>query len=343
MKFTGVQPIDTGKRQQIGFRLENLAAAPASPVIGQEYYDTILLKVGFWNGTAWDYSAGTGNVTQSSNSTGAGKIKISNGANKDIADYAGADGLLKIVSGVPSPAVADTDYATPAGILSKVLTGLPAGTNTPITSAMTLLTALANIQAEISAAMTSIASVAKPMGGIDCSTNPNYPAGTIGDFYRVIVAGKIGGASGPTVEIGDEVHCYVTGVSGTQATVGANWTLVQANVGQASTSTLGLTRYSNGTTDITSNNASVAVTPNALWNASFARNKTIDIGDGIATSFNITLAFLGFNSEVYNVICYDLTTKLVELPDIKINSTSIDIIFAVAPATFNIRLAILGS
>lgn len=68
-------------------------------------------------------------------------------------------------------------------------------------------------------------------GVIDASTNPNYPAGDKGHTYKISVAGKIGGASGPNVEIGDTIYCIVDGsAAGTQAAVGANWVIVQTNI-----------------------------------------------------------------------------------------------------------------
>jgi len=68
-------------------------------------------------------------------------------------------------------------------------------------------------------------------GVIDCSTNPNYPAGDRGDTYRISVAGKIGGASGINVEVGDLLTCMTDGtVTGDQAAVGAQWTITQANL-----------------------------------------------------------------------------------------------------------------
>lgn len=75
-----------------------------------------------------------------------------------------------------------------------------------------------------------------PVGGIiykgviDCSANPNYPAATSGDLYVVSVAGKIGGASGPEVEAGDELFCKTTTAAGDHATVGANWDIIQTNI-----------------------------------------------------------------------------------------------------------------
>lgn len=68
-------------------------------------------------------------------------------------------------------------------------------------------------------------------GVIDCSANPNYPAADRGDTYRVSVAGKIGGASGTNVEVGDILLCLTDGsAAGDQAAVGANWAVVQANI-----------------------------------------------------------------------------------------------------------------
>jgi len=68
-------------------------------------------------------------------------------------------------------------------------------------------------------------------GAIDCSTNPNYPAASAGWFYKISVAGKIGGVSGLNVEVGDSIICGQDGsVAGDQATVGGNWFIIQANI-----------------------------------------------------------------------------------------------------------------
>jgi len=68
-------------------------------------------------------------------------------------------------------------------------------------------------------------------GAIDCSGNPNYPAADAGFTYRISVAGKIGGASGPNVEAGDMLVCHVDGsAAGTHAVVGANWDILQINL-----------------------------------------------------------------------------------------------------------------
>lgn len=72
-------------------------------------------------------------------------------------------------------------------------------------------------------------------GVIDCSTNPNYPAASTGWMYKVSVAGKIGGASGPNVEVGDTLICMTDNSGGTvsagdHATVGTEWDIIQVNI-----------------------------------------------------------------------------------------------------------------
>lgn len=78
-------------------------------------------------------------------------------------------------------------------------------------------------------------------GVINCSTNPNYPAADAGHTYRVSVAGKIGGASGTNVEQGDMLLCLTDGTAaGTQAGVGANWSVIQTNIdGALTTASIG--------------------------------------------------------------------------------------------------------
>lgn len=68
-------------------------------------------------------------------------------------------------------------------------------------------------------------------GVINCSANPNYPAADAGHTYKISAAGKIGGAAGINVEIGDMIICNVDSTaSGDHATVGSNWTIIQTNL-----------------------------------------------------------------------------------------------------------------
>lgn len=74
------------------------------------------------------------------------------------------------------------------------------------------------------------------MGVIACAANPNYPAADGGYVYVVSTAGKIGGASGPNVEVGDMLICKTDGTAaGDHATVGAQWDIIQVNIDGAVT------------------------------------------------------------------------------------------------------------
>lgn len=101
-------------------------------------------------------------------------------------------------------------------------------------------------------------------GVIDASTNPNYPAANAGDSYTISVAGKIGGASGQNVEVGDMILCKTDGTAaGTDATVGAQWNIIQKNIdgavtGPASSTSGNLATY-NGTSGKAIQDGGVAV------------------------------------------------------------------------------------
>lgn len=124
-----------------------------------------------------------------------------------------------------------------APLASPTLTGTPlaptAATGTNTTQIATTAFTIAEIAARLASndAMTY-------KGAIDASGNPNYPAANAGDTYRISVAGKIGGASGINVEAGDMIISHADGsAAGNQATVGANWDIIQTNVDGAVTLT----------------------------------------------------------------------------------------------------------
>lgn len=118
----------------------------------------------------------------------------------------------------------------PAGITGTVGDAAFAtlDTNTSLTSNdNSHVPTTAAVNAKISA---TVANVLKLQGAIDCSANPNYPLAVKGDAYRVSVAGKIGGASGPSVNVGDTIVCYADSAAGDHAAVGANWNVEEANI-----------------------------------------------------------------------------------------------------------------
>ncbi len=83
------------------------------------------------------------------------------------------------------------------------------------------------MNAAISAAVTGLFDF---KGNTDCSGNPNFPAASKSDLYRVSVAGKIGGASGTVVSVGDWYVALADNAGGTLASVGASWSVWEGNI-----------------------------------------------------------------------------------------------------------------
>ena len=150
---------------------------------------------------------------------------------------AGADGSLKIkVVGGTAPAGFTnwggitgtlTNQADLVTYIANALASVnPAWGN--ITGTLTNQTDLVTyVSTQIGNALVA---VTKNKGGLDASASPNYPAATINDLYYVTQAGKVGGASGAAVEVGDVLVCINTTAGGTQAGVGANWIILQTNI-----------------------------------------------------------------------------------------------------------------
>jgi hypothetical protein len=123
-------------------------------------------------------------------------------------------------------------------------------------------------------------------GSTDCSANPNYPAASKGDFYLVSVAGKIGGASGTSVDVGDAYFALADNAGGTEASVGTSWAKLEHNGVYGAGATASSTTQVLTGTDI----ATVA-TPDAiaaLWEqgSDVASAGTVSLGEG--GYFNIT-------------------------------------------------------
>jgi hypothetical protein len=108
-------------------------------------------------------------------------------------------------------------------------------------------------------------------GAIDCSTNPNYPAADRGWVYKISVAGRIGGASGPVVEVNDTIICGTDGTAaGTHASVGGNWNILQTNIVDASILVTGPTSATSGNFAMFDGTTGKIVKDSSLNSSSFA-------------------------------------------------------------------------
>jgi hypothetical protein len=257
-------PIDLLQNEFRNVRIQNLASAPSSPVEGQIYYNSTTKLFGFWNGTAWVYSS---TITIDTDGTLS--------ANSDAV----------VPSQKAVKAYADTKQSalgfTPENVANKDTDGtFAANSDTKYPSQKAVKTYVDG----------KVLNSTHLQGGIDCSANPNYPAAAVGDAYRVSVAGKIGGGSGPDVNVGDEILCYTASSTGNHATVGSNWIILESNRDQATTSLLGLVILASSSDAEAKSSTTKAVTPSALTHFAKMYHFTAT-GDNSTTDFECTHNF----------------------------------------------------
>lgn len=348
--------------------IQVLASDPVSPTESRFYYNSVTKRPRIYNGAVWiELNTGAGDVSQSGNSAAGGILKVSGGSDKTITDYAGGAGIIKSnASGVVSQAIAGTDYVTAtssntftnkvfdangtgntisnietadfaAGVLNTSTT-LAGATNSQVPSAAAVKSVTDALATSISNVVANAdAFVAK--GAIDCSTNPNYPAADAGWTYRVSVAGRIGGASGPLVGVGDLLTCWVDATaSGNEATVGANWEITQNELNAATTTTPGFVTLATQSEANAQSDSSKVVTPAALADYSIVQN--ISFGNGALTTFTIAHG-RGSNSVTAEV--YNNSTNQKHYPDIEVNSVNVVISgYLTAPTASQYRVIIVG-
>lgn len=305
------------------------------------------------------------NLASAPTALGAGQFYYDTSANK--AYYWNGTLWFDLTNALTLNGNAESLYARLAG---PTFTGVPAApTAAPGTNSTQIATTAFTV-AEILARIASL-DVMVYKGVIDCSANPNYPAANAGDTYRVSVAGKIGGASGPNVEAGDMLICGTDSTaSGNHATVGANWDIIQVNIDGAVTltGTQTLTNKtltapvinvgSDATGDIyyrssggiftrlpVGSNGNVLTLASGLpsWAApsSSALRFSQDVGDNSSTSYVITHS-LGTRDVVVSVHRSTTPWDQVQCDVEKTSTTTITLRFTVAPTTNQYRVTIIG-
>lgn len=134
--------------------------------------------------------------------------------------------LGTIVTGVWNGTAIATGYGG-LGADNSAATGVPVFAAGAVT--VTATSGTGNI-ARVSYVDAAVVGLLDYKGATDCSASPNYPAALKGDAYVVSVAGKIGGASGTSVEAGDWYVAEADNAGGTEASVGSSWGHIEHNL-----------------------------------------------------------------------------------------------------------------
>lgn len=167
--------------------------------------------------------ASDGLLVEASNGTDVGVLGVANTANVSwygshnfstatqdtLAAFTGAGKTLGSLATATYPSLTEVSYVK--GVTSAIQTQLDSKAST----------------AYVDSAVTGLLDF---KGNTDASTNPNYPAASKGDAYVISVAGKIGGAAGTSVDVGDVYVASADNAGGTQAAVGSSWFVLEHNL-----------------------------------------------------------------------------------------------------------------
>ena len=356
--------LDLSKNQILNVALQNLSAAPASPVTGQIYYNSVDKAVYFWDGTAWiNVSGDITGVTAGNGLTGGGTTgTVTLDVNPDDVTIEVISDAVQIKDlGVSTGKLADLGVTTikignnqvtfakmqQIGALKLLgnVTGATANVAEVDILTSTALAGAANTNiATALAVKTYIDSAVGALGNLEggwSAATGTFPVGSTpvagtkkGDYWYVTVAGTVGGVA---FNVGDVIIAKIDAASTTSA---ADWIQLEVNRDQATETTLGLAEIATQAETNTGTDDLRIVTPLKLKTLLDLRvgGYAANIGNGSATSYAVSHAL---NTIDVIVMLKDNATLEEVFADVVItDANTVTVIFALAPALNAYRVII---
>ena len=278
--------LDLNKNQLLNVVLQNLSGPPGSPLSGQIYYNTTDNVIYMWNGTTWlDITSGditavvagaglTGGGTSGSVTLDVNTDNVTLEVNSDIVrikDLGVSTG--KLADGaVTTIKITDKNvtFAKIQDIASMTVIGNVTGSSgtASAVSVVTDFTSPLNTNLPTTLAVKNyvdniVAGLGNLEGSFAAGSATNFPTaagGTKkGDYWYVSVAGTVDGVS---FNVGDMLIATVNSAS--TSVFAANWTSLEVNRDQATTTVLGLVYLATSAEVQTGTDSVKAITPATL-------------------------------------------------------------------------------
>jgi hypothetical protein len=278
--------LDLTKNQILNVAIHNLSSAPASPVLGQVYFDTTDKRIYFWDGLAWvdmsgdiqDVLGGAGLTASSSNDVVTLDVNVDSATIEINADSLRIKDLGVTTGKLADSAVTTLKINPNAVTFAKIqqLNNLTVIGNVSGASAnaaeVTIITDMANSSSSSLATSTAIktyidanvGSLGNLEGAWDASSG-SFPVGSspvagtkAGDYWYVSVAGTVNSVA---FNVGDVIVAKINAASTSLAT---DWIQLEVNRDQATTTVLGLVFLATNAETQTGTDANKAVTPASL-------------------------------------------------------------------------------
>jgi hypothetical protein len=314
--------IDLNKNELLNARIQNLGAAPSSPVSGQIYYNSQDNVMYFWNGTEWISTSGSLEVIQDAIGT------YVSGGTGIVSTYNDSNGTTTI-------ALDDTEVSAGTyGSTSKTVT-FTVDAQGRLTNASD-----ANISIDLATQTTGdyVATIVGTEGQIDVSPNSGSNAAvTVGLPDDVEIVGNL--------QVGGNLNVAgtVNSVNTTQINIEDNKVKLNSNFTGSPTTDAGILVERGNEADVeilwneTSNNWTL--TNNGTDYHAVARKFVTTLGTS-ATSYTVNhkLGTLEVTAQVFDVSTGSLVEADVKLHD----ANNIKVDFAVAPSAGEFKVVVVG-